>query len=247
MYALVLGLALLVAGCSPDTPAEDSERPVAQPGRSADSACPNASEVVGSRKAEQGTTRRADVDGDGRDDDVRLSLDFEAPVGCQAFLEVETATKTLVEPVWMMGSSGGLPQPSLYSFSNLDRRGGYEIVVNEASGASTQFVAAYGFEDGELKPIRVPDTTNGLFAFGGSVGHIEAVDCTSEGEIVISSALPAAGRSAMEEGLYQVRRTIYSWRGELKRQETELHRVAIEELEQFPEFRLGPFGSCAAP
>lgn len=242
IYSSVIVAAVLIFACD-----GGPEEKRAQPSPRGTSSCPNEADVIASSETQEGPTRDADIDGDGRDDAVRLQLDFEAPIGCQAFVVVETATGSLVEPVWAMGGSGGLPQPSLYSFSNLDRQPGYEILVNEASGASTQFVAAYGFRSGELEPIQVPDNENGLFAFGGSVGHLEAVDCTSEGDIVISSAVPAAGRAAADKGLYQVRRTIYSLDRELKKQEAELNEVAIEELEQFPEFRSGPFGSCAAP
>ena len=204
--------------------------------------------MVADPDSTEGSPRLADIDGDGTDDEVGLHLDFEAPTGCQAFLAVEAGGRRTVEPIWLVGAAGGLPQPSLYSFSDLDGRQGYEIVVNEASGASTQFAAAYGWQNGDLVPIVLPDTENGLFAFGGSVGHIEAADCSPEADIVVSRAVPAAGRDALRNNRYQVRRTIYSFvEGGLKKETAELTEIPLEELDQFPEFRLGLFGTCGGP
>ena len=245
--AVLIALALSTAACDGGERPSDPG-PGAQPTAQASSSCPNESEVIEAGKSEEDALRRADVDGDGADDDVYLNVDFEAPVGCQAFLVVETRDGQIVEPVWATGPAGGLPEPSLYAFSDLDGEGGYEIVVNEASGASTQFVAAYGWRKGELAPITVPDNSNGLFAFGGSVGHIEAVDCAKNGDLVLSSAVPAPAGEAASEDRYELRRTIYTLQaGELRKEETERHAIALADLDQFPEFRLGPFASCTAP
>ena len=48
-----------------------------------------------------------------------------------------------------------------------------------------------------------------LFAYGGSVGHLSAVDCTGDGGVVISTATPGAARSEAEQGIYDVERLRY--------------------------------------
>ncbi len=153
----------------------------------------------------------------------------------------------MVLPVLKRGEVAGLT-PSLHGLREIDGEPGLEIVVNEAAGASTQFVGVYRVGEEAIEQLRFPKGTAGLFAFGGSVGHLEAVDCSGRANVVVSSAVPAPGEGALEENLYRVGRIFINYEGSRPEVESkEIQRVPIEDLDRFPEYANSPFGSCAAP
>ncbi|MFN2586937.1 MAG: hypothetical protein ABR613_02300, partial [Actinomycetota bacterium] len=79
----------------------------------------------------------------------------------------------------------------------------------------------------------------GLLGFGGSVGHLEAVDCAPGGGIVSSFAAPD-GRS------YRIERRFLVFDGpRLVEDRVEVERAPLEELDRFPEYAASPFGSCS--
>jgi hypothetical protein len=188
-----------------------------------------------------------DVDGDGTDDKVSLFADPEGDEGCGAFLVVEAAS-TIVASVWEVGEVAGLPQPSLQGLRDVDGAAGFEIIVNEAAGASTQFVAVYRVQGDAIERFEFAGEPEDMFAFGGSVGHVEAVDCSAETDVVVSTAVPAPGEEALEKGLYRVVRTLISYDGVTPRvEDKQVHEVLISDLDRFPEYANSPFGTCAAP
>jgi hypothetical protein len=218
------------------------------------SACPNESAVASDVGLRIGGPLSGDVSGDGTADEVFLHLDESAPMGCQAFVVVESEAGVRAAPVWLLGVDGGLPAPSLSLLVQIGGEGGAEVLVNEASGASTQFVGAFTMTGGSLQRLRLGEATGagplgagmeGLFAFGGSVGHLEAVDCTSDG-IVVSVAVPAEGRMALARGIYEVTRRLFEVSGAtLVLVSTERARLPIDDLNaEFPEFARSPFLSC---
>jgi hypothetical protein len=82
-----------------------------------------------------------------------------------------------------------------------------------------------------------------LLAFGGSVGHLEAVDCDANGDVVISVALPEGNTAEA----YEVERRFFTSAGAkivLVRSRTERHTVDATGIDDFPEFAGSPFGSC---
>ena len=217
------------------------------------SACANEASVAADPASRRGSTVRADVDGDGLQDEIGIGLDPAGPLGCQAFLVVETTTEAYAVPVWEAGPEAGLPRPVLHGVVDLDGEPGDEILVDEAAGASTQFVGAFVFDDGALARITVegglPGSASGatgdLFAYGGSVGHIEAVDCAADGTFVVSTAVPGASQEDLERGVYDIERRFFTLNGSvLAPERTEREQVPIDRLERFPEFAAGPFGSC---
>lgn len=232
---------------APTTSASPSIQPTAV-------ACANEEAVAGDPARQIGPSTSTDVDGDGAPDEVKLASDPQGTAGCTAFVAVETATGgTVAAPVWEIGTEGGLPQPRLHGFVDIDGRAGDEILIDEAAGASTQFVGAFVYIGDSLQRVTVeggvesesaPQVGN-LFPYGGSVGHIEAVDCAGEGSVVISIATPSSDRSDAEEGIYDIERRIYLFDGAvLERQEIENHRVPVDRLNRFPEYSSSPFGSC---
>lgn len=240
-HATSIGLALVVlAGCTNEPPAAPAP-PTSTPTFS----CPNQAEAMDDRSLVLGESSEGDVDGDGSPDSVSIHLDESGEPGCEAFLVALTHGAMLSIPIWRMGGATGLPEPRIRSIVDIDGDAGDEIVVDEAAGASTQFVGVYGIADGRLAWLRLPAGEGGLFPYGGSVGHLEAVDCSEQDEIVVTSAIPAAGTQALELGLYEIERTFYrrSPRGWAK-SSAEHEKVPLERLEDFPEFAGSPFGSC---
>jgi hypothetical protein len=74
------------------------------------------------------------------------------------------------------------------------------------------------------------------------VGHVEAVDCTTDGRVVLSSAIP-------KEDRYQVSRRFFRPSGSTLNLEPAATRravVTLNQLEDFPEFAASPFGTCPA-
>ena len=214
--------------------------------------CPNEEAVAGDPARQIGSSLSADIDGDGASDDIHLAFDESGGEGCAAFIVVELAsTARDAAPVWQIGSQGGLPAPRIHGFADIDGAGGQEIVVDEAAGASTQFVGAFIYADDALQRITVSGGlgstsapgTESLFPYGGSVGHVEAVDCVSPGRVVVSGATPGSTQDG--EPLYEIERRFYVFDGAvLERDDAETQQVPIARLNRFPEYASGPFGSC---
>lgn len=246
---MCLALVALVACQGGEDPAPrtavDPPEPSASPSLH-DGGCSNLPDVIAQESLRLGEAHPADVDGDGTDDTVSLFMDPNAEVGCQAFVAVDIEGDVVATPVWLVGAAGGLPQPTIHSFAQTDGEPGYEILLLESAGASTQFVGVYSFTDGALHPLEAPASEFGLFPYGGSVGHIEASDCARlDDDIVVSQAVPSDAPNALEKNLYEVTRRFYSPDSTgYERSMVERKEVSIGELDRFPEFRSAPFGSC---
>ena len=261
---LVAAVAALGACSDPAPEPEPSPAPVdtvvtspvvsetASPTVAADAECENAAAVAADPIRRTNAPVRVDVDGDGIPENVLIALDPTAPVGCQAFLVVQILDVVYSASIWEAGPQSGLTEPSIHSFADINGEPGAEILVVEAAGASTQFVGAFVLTDTALERITfdgasdssVPEAGD-LFPYGGSVGHLEGVDCTDEGTIVVSSAVPGSTEEDLEGGVYNVERTFYRLEGEELHEESNTRdQVRIQRLEQFPEFAAGPFGSC---
>ena len=256
--ALLVVVVGLLAACSDDEP--DARAPVtapvetpAAPSTVIPVESPSAASVADCAGVDPGDALHrvsgpmiGDVDGDGAPDHVYLTLDAAAPEGCRAFVFV-SGVAAFAAPIQDWDPAAGLSSPSLNRLVQIDGRPGAEIVVNLAAGASTQFVGAWSGFGGDLQRIvagdRAGDPSTGggsLFAFGGSVGHLEAVDCTTVAEVVISSAIPKGAR-------YQVDRRFYNPEGaslKLNVAKTEHPIVSAERVNDFPEFGASPFGTC---
>lgn len=213
--------------------------------------CSNETAVASDPGLRVGTAREADVDGDGDLDTVALASDPAGPAGCSWFVVADIGDSVVAEPVWEVGPESGLPQPQLRGLLDIDGQPGSEILVDEAAGASTQFVGAFVFVEGDLERVTAEGgiaegtgSFDDLFPFGGSVGHIEAVDCVGE-QVVVSTATPSSDQDEMAEGIYEVERRFYEFDGAtLERIDTERVDAPVDQLDRFPEFGTSPFVSC---
>jgi hypothetical protein len=241
MRALLLAVCLALVACSGDAEPPSRAAPPTTAAPVPDPACPNQEAVVTDVSLRTGNPASGDVDGDGAADTVSVHYDPQGEPGCQAFVVAESSETTIAGALETWRSEFGLPMPTLNALQDVDGRAGDEIVVNMGAGASTQFVGIMVAEDGVLRQVTadVPgQVAPGMFAFGGSVGHLDAVDCAPGGGVVASSALPHGDA-------YRVERTFYDLSGaELVREDREVERVRIEEIDRFPEYAASPFGSC---
>jgi hypothetical protein len=216
-------------------------------------ACPNEDAVARNDDLRSGGVFSGDVTGDGSEDRVSIRLDPEGASRCAAFLVVDSGDSVMAEPIAGVGSEGAFSDPTLNSLAEINREGGLEVVVNEAAGASTQFVGVFTLDGDGLARVMEKGgeaelwtgASQGLFPFGGSVSHIEAVDCAGGG-VVVTRATPAEGRGAMERGTYAVVRRVLEIEGAtLTTADIVRAKAPIDELaERFSEFETSPFGSC---
>lgn len=243
MRAPLLAVCLLLAACSGDEPEPRARKaPPMTAAPAPDYACPNQEAVIEDVSLRTGITQSGDVDADGDADTVSVHYDAEGAPGCQGFVVVETAAGGILSgalETWR--SEFGLPMPTLNRLADVDGEPGEDVVVNMGAGASTQFVGVVVEDGGVLRQVTtdVPgQAADGMFAFGGSVGHIEAVDCAPEG-IRVSFATP-------DGDVYRVERRLFHLSGtELVQDAKDVERVPIEELDRFPEYAASPFGSCS--
>ena len=212
--------------------------------------CPNEATVAANRALQNGPSRTGDVDGDGFVDEIYVEVDPNMPPPCSGFIVVHTSTGNLAATIWEMGSSGGLPEPRIHGLVDIDGDGALEVLVDEAAGASTQFVGAFTVDEGDLERLTPaekdagPQEIAGLFGYGGSVGHLEGVGC-SGGEVVTSTALPGTSQEDVADGIYDVTRRFFAIEGPtLKLVRTDKRRLPADQIDSLPEYSFGPFGNC---
>jgi hypothetical protein len=189
----------------------------------------------------QGRSVSGDIDGDRRQDLVYLVVNRSEEPGCRALLVVRGRASLAATGFDEGTTSFELGLPRVNSLVEIDA-GGLEIVVDVAQGASTAFVAVFSMRSGLLERVRPPPLPNipaGLFAHGGSVSHLDAVDCRRD-LVMISSAV-AGGRG------YEVTRRFLEPRGSrwrLRASLTEKSSVQPRGIARFEEFSAPPFSSC---
>lgn len=241
MRALLLAVCLALVACSGDAEPPTRSAPETTAAPVPDPACPNQEAVVTDVSLRTGNPGSGDVDGDGAEESVSVYYDPQGPPGCQGFVAAESSEATIAGALETWRGEFGLPMPTLNALQDVDGRDGDEVIVNMGAGASTQFVGIMVADDGILRQVTtdVPgQAAPGMLAFGGSVGHLDALDCAPGGGVVASSALP-------DGDAYRVERTFYALSGaELIREDREVERVALEKIDRFPEYAASPFGSC---
>jgi len=185
-----------------------------------------------------------DVDGDGSDDVAFVVRDDSGTAGCQTFLVAETAEGVLSLPTDEPDVSYALQAPRVNSLAQVDGSKGLEILVDLEQGASTQFLGMFKVNDGALQKVRIGGGSpyGNLFPYGGSVGHIEASNCT-EGQgadVLIAIATPNATD-------YTIRTVWYEMRGAtlipLPRSEQPPISTGSD-VELSEGFDSSPFGDC---
>lgn len=243
---------LLLAGCTSDQPIDGPDGGVGVR-TDPEGTCENESSVVDSTEVPTEGVLAGDIDGDETDDEVYIATDDDAEAGCRSFVVVTSDGTIYSAPVDPSGKQRSLPEPTLNSLIQLDFEPGMEIVVNLESGASTQFVGVFKLATDGIERITIEGRGPGpfaqelaqdnLFPFGGSVGHLEAVDCLNPALIVISAATPmgnAADRYKVERRFFRLEGTVLS----LQPEANEVHEVEGLTVDSFREFAGSPFLSC---
>jgi hypothetical protein len=204
--------------------------------------CPNQTAVVADESLQTEGAVAGDVDGDGTEEVVSIFFDPSGADGCQAFVVAHSGEEIVAAgPLESWSSDFGLPMPTLNSLRDVDGEPGLEVVVNMGAGASTQFVGIAALAEGAFSQVTsaAAGEAGGLFGVGGSVGHLEAVDCAPDGRVVASFAAPAGDR-------YRVERRFLVFSGtELVEDAVEVSRVPLGQINDFPEYASSPFGSCS--
>lgn len=217
---------------------------------------PHVSCMNGSNAALEGRFRTpgqltGDVDGDGHEDRVWMSTDPSAEAGCKSFLTVETDDTAYWAAADPSGTPRALQVPTLNSLSEINTEPGAEVVVNLETGASTQFVGVFTLTRAGLERVTVDGKGPGpfagelddLFAFGGSVGHLEGIDCTEDGLVVMSAAFPEGGTAetySVERRFFHAARTTLI----LDKALTERQKIDASKVGNLPELGGSPFLSC---
>ena len=242
MKALLLAACVALVACSGEEEPDARRAPATT--AAPDYPCPNQEAVIDDVSLRAGRPEAGDVDGDGVAEDVAVYYDPEGEPGCEGFVVAESAEGTYSAPLETWRGEFGLPMPTLNSLVDVDGAPGDEVVVNMGTGASTQFVGIVIVDGGILRQVTtdVPSGSGvapGLLGFGGSVGHMEAVDCVPGGGVIASFATP-------DGNVYRVERTVYDVVGaELIEADQEVERVPAEKIDEFPEYAASPFGSCS--
>lgn len=239
---------LLAPGCDAEDPLPPSSTrtspvPSAAGDDSRTKACPNEKDVAGDESLRAGSLT-GDVTGDGDDDDVHVAIDAAGETRCRAFLVVEEGDGLATISVDVEGVDLSLGLPVLKELRQIDGTAGAEVVIDLVAGASTIFAGVYTYAEGELVRMTIEGSktpTEHLFAYGGGVGQLSAVDCAGEGTVVISSAAAHGARYKVTHRSYQVSEGALVLSDTVKVPE----KIAIELLPStFPEFAGPPFASC---
>lgn len=223
---------------------EGGGTPQPSPGPVDASECPGEEAVVAAASNRGPGRLRGDVDGDGRSEIVWLAVDDRAPTGCQVFLAVGSGSGIRSTPVVQPELNLALSPPSLIGLAPVDSEPGLEVVVDLVAGASTRFAGLFGIRGGDLTRIEFdgPGTVaRDLFAYGGSVTHLDGVDCARpRGTLVVTSATPRADRYTVVRRYYRV---TGGGSAPVPRR-TEHHVVEPEALNRYPELVSPPFAGC---
>lgn len=248
LVSVCLVLGLLAPGCGGSDesgtlrpPRRSSPAPVPSPSPP-EARCLNEDEVARDESLRTGSLT-GDVSGDGVDDRIHVAVDDGADIGCRAFLVVAHDDELAAVALDVDGMDPSLGLPALRELRQVDGAGGADVVVDLIAGASTVFAGVYSMASGELARVTIQGSeppAQDLFAYGGGVAQLSAVDCAGEGSILISTAVPRGARYLVTRNRYTATAGALSSQGEAS-----TGKVAFEELPtRFPEFAGPPFGSC---
>lgn len=204
--------------------------------------CPN--EADAEREAiEAGEAGSGDIDAQGGQDPIYVAADEQGSPGCVGFVVVNTGASPLSAAVSFPDIDPGFGFPSFNSTAFINEVPGEEIVINVIAGASTRFVSVYTFDGSELLEVSYEnverDVVAGVFGFGGSIGHVEAVDCLPDGRVVVSSATPKGRRYALVRRLLDPDGSVWKAVG------TERSTGSLRKVTSNPEFAGSPFLNCS--
>jgi hypothetical protein len=199
------------------------------------------------RRALDRSSIRADVDGDGRLDEVAVASDPGADEPCRGFVGVRIqggptySTHLFARAVPFEGLPAridGLP--------DLGDEPGAQIVVDTRAAVDAVLGQMFTLTGGRLQPVEVPGSEGGTFIVeGGGVIYPHGAGCTTDGRLVLTEA--AQTRDGKN---YRVTRRTYEVHGDGRRfgdAEVEREAVPVDELvNRFPEFARPHWEDCAA-
>lgn len=204
--------------------------------------CPNQAEAVGAA-LQRDPAGSGDIDGQGGPDPIFVVADEQGAPGCAGFVVVDLGTEPVSAAVSFPEIDPRFGFPSFNSTADINDVPGEEIVVNVMAGASTQFVSVYTFDGAALVEVSfekaVGDETSGVFGFGGSVGHVEAVDCVADSRVVVSSATPKGRRYALSRLFLDPLGAVWNAVG------AERSIGSLRQVTNNPEFAGSPFLNCS--
>jgi hypothetical protein len=232
------------ASGSPTHPLATPTSPASPAAGSTD--CSNESSMASNPHVWRPGSLTGDVDGDGVRDTVRIAIDPHGSHKCRAFVVAKLADRTVAGAIAQWEPAPTLPAPHLNSLAEIDAVTGADIVIDVNAGASTQFEGVYTYSGGELTQLQVIEFPfTGLFAYGGSVGHLDGQACTSDRSVVVSSAVPKAS-SAIRYAV--VRRFFIPAAGQLVYEPARTQHLVVKpaSLSKFPEFSGPPFSQCGS-
>jgi hypothetical protein len=242
-----VGLVLLLGACTGDPERAADTRPTVV--HDPHVRCSN-SDIVFDDAFRLGGQASGDIDGDGSNDKVWIALDPDAEPRCKSFLGVDTGASMFWASTNPDGEPRTLERPSVNTIAIINDQPGSEVVLNLETGASTQFVGVFtlgraGIElmgvDGK-GPSPFAGEVASLIPFGGSVGHLDGVDCSGD-LVAMSSALPSGDEADaydVETRYFAPLRTSFS----LVEDMTERLTVETADLDDTPTLSAAPFGSC---
>jgi len=174
-------------------------------------------------------TIRADLDGNGRLERVRVVMIKGAPSQCRWFVVVSSGTSATSTPLPRILVSLGRPQ--LFGVVRLgpDRR--REIVVRSNVDANTGAFAVYAFERGAATRVRVAVRGSHDLLYAGSGGALIAVGCLDRGgrHVVASDAVSNGVRVRVDRHMFKLA-------GD-RLVPTSSHTLTNANLKKLPEFR----------
>lgn len=175
---------------------------------------------------------------DGRAGEERVGTEIRG--GTAAWLVVRFADHSTARR--LVSEDLDVEQTFVNGLAALDRRPGLAIVVTVHEGASTAFGQLFRIESGALRRIPVPGTAGGEFAYEGSVGHFNVIDCARKrsGMIWVSGyGLDGSSRYIQERALYRLAAD------KLVAVRHERSRPGLSDAGRFPEFaEPQPFPRC---
>jgi hypothetical protein len=192
----------------------------------------------------KGETLRGDVDGDGAADSVAARVDGS---GRCASLVVGIDRGTLTSRLPPESVTAAEPWPFVVALARIDDHPGAEVVVVLHEGASTAFAGIFTVRDRRLVQVRIRGQGwyGDVFAFYGSVMHIDGLDCarSDDAQVVAIGAVPGPGARG-----YYVEQRFFRFVGTTL-QLVQTSRQFVRGLDPQSHFRaLGwpqPFPSCA--
>jgi hypothetical protein len=247
LTAAALACVLLLASCGQAEPEveqgrEQSSAPA--PSVVTSGQCEREETLV--RRALDRSGIRADVDGDGRLDEIAVASDPGADEPCRGFVGVRIqggptySTHLFARAVPFEGLPAqvdGLP--------DLGDEPGAAIVVDTRAAVDAVLGQMFTLTDGRLEPVELPGSEDGTFIVeGGGVIYPHGAGCTADGRLVLTEA--AQTRDGKH---YRVTRRTYDvhgdglWFGDA---EIERETVLVDELViRFPEFARPHWEDCA--